>query len=124
VEHLTIVSSSSVGDLARRGRHEGPLDPRRFRIDLEFDEMEAFEEDTWQGRDVGIGDAGVRVLGQIPRCRVTTLDPLTGLRDWNTLTQIARFRPRIKNGGGIPFGMYARVIRPARIHVGDPVLVG
>jgi uncharacterized protein YcbX len=121
VEHLTIVSAASVADLATRGKHEGPLDSGRFRMDLELEDTEPFEEDTWERRQVAIGTARVTVLGQIPRCRVTTQSPSTGRRDWNTLTQIARYRPRIPEGGGIPFGMYARVVEPATVRVGDPV---
>jgi hypothetical protein len=122
VEHLTIVTTASVTDLAARGRHDGPLDARRFRIDLEFEGTDPYEEDTWEGHQVQIGDATVQVLGQIPRCRVTTQSPETGQRDWSTLTQIAKYRPRIANDGGIPFGMYARVVEPATVHVGDRVV--
>ena len=121
VEHLTIVSTASVGDLGSRGRHAGSLDARRFRIDVEVDGTAPYEEDSWEGQRVRIGDATLRVLGQIPRCRVTTESPQTGVRDWDTLTQIAKYRPRIPNDGGIPFGMYARVERPGTVGVGDPV---
>jgi uncharacterized protein YcbX len=121
VEHLTIVSTASIADLGARGHHDGSLDARRFRIDVEVVGTTPYEEDSWQGQRVGIGDATIRVLGQIPRCRVTTQSPQTGVRDWNTLTQIARYRPRIPGDGGIPFGMYARVERPGKVAVGDPV---
>lgn len=121
VEHLTLLSTASVADLAARGRHEGPLDPRRFRLDLELDDTEPYEEDAWEGSSIRVGEATIQVLGQIPRCRVTTHDPRTGVRDWNTLTQIAKYRDRIPNDGGIPFGVYARVERPGTIRVGDPI---
>ncbi len=121
VEHLTVVSTASIADLGVRGRHDGPLDARRFRIDVEVDGTGPYEEDSWEGQRVRIGDATVSVLGQIPRCRVTTQSPQTGVRDWGTLTQIAKYRPRIPNDGGIPFGMYARVERPGTVRVGDPV---
>ena len=68
-----------------------------------------------------IGAAAVRVLGQIPRCVVTTMDPDTGDKDFNTLTQLARTRQRIGGRGGLPFGMYAEVVEPERVTVGDPV---
>jgi uncharacterized protein YcbX len=118
---LTIVSMASVRDLGERGRHEGTLDARRFRINLELDGCEPYDEDSWDGTSISIGDAILRVRGQIPRCVVTTLDPDTGRKDWDTLTQIARCRPRIP-GGGLPFGMYATVERPAEVRVGDPIL--
>jgi uncharacterized protein YcbX len=120
VHRLSLVSLASVRDLGtRNGVPE--LDSRRFRIDLELDGCHPFEEDTWEGMTVGIGDAVVRVLGPVPRCVVTTQDPETGLKDFDTLKRIAEYRPLMQQPRGVPFGMYAEVERPARIAVGDPV---
>jgi uncharacterized protein YcbX len=121
VHHLTLVSAASVEELARRGSYARTLDARRFRLDIELAGCEPFEEDTWQGRLVEVGGARIRVHGQIPRCRVTTQSPETGAKDWNTLTQIAKFRPRIPGDGGLPFGMYAEVEVPGSVALGDRV---
>jgi uncharacterized protein len=121
VHPLTIVSSASVRDLGTRGERDD-LDARRFRITLEVDGCEPYEEDTWEGQDVRVGDVTIRVRGQIPRCVVTTLAPDTGERDFRTLNHIARFRPRIGGKGGLPFGMYAGAVRTGRVRVGDPVV--
>lgn len=117
---LTMVSFASVDELGRHGGYEGNLDPLRFRINLELDGAAPFEEDTWDGRQVRIGGAVVRVAGQIPRCAVTTQDPTTGLRDWNTLKQIASFRPLMQTRQ-VPFGVYATVEQPGHVTVGDIV---
>jgi uncharacterized protein YcbX len=117
---LTIVSFASVRALAEAGGHDGELSSLRFRINLEFDGCEPYEEDTWDGRRVRIGGAVVRVQGQVPRCVATTQDPATGLKDWDTLKQIAAQRTQIP-GGGLPFGMYAVVETPGTAAVGDPV---
>jgi uncharacterized protein YcbX len=121
VEPLTIVSQASVRDLARRGGREGDLDSRRFRINLEIEGCEPYEEDTWRGRRLRVGEAGLIVLDPIPRCIVTTQDPNTGTKDFETLKVIARYRGRIDGRGGLPFGMYARVQEPGRARVGDRV---
>ena len=121
VEPLTLVSFESVRDLARRGGHDGPLDARRFRLNLELEGCDPYEEDTWEGRSVRVGEATIQVVGQVPRCVFTTKDPETGNKDWDTLTQIAKYRPRIAGDGGLPFGMYARVVEPATVRVGDEV---
>lgn len=120
VHPLTIVSSASVRELGSRG-DRSDLDARRFRINLEVDGFEAHDEDRWDGREVRIGEVTIRVGGQIPRCVITTLAPETGERDFKTLNQIARYRPRIGPKGGLPFGMYARAVRTGRVRVGDPV---
>jgi uncharacterized protein YcbX len=120
---LTVISDASVRDLARRGQHEGPLDSRRFRINLEIAGCEPYDEDSWEGRIVQIGSASLRIHGAIPRCVVTTRSPETGEKDWDTLTQIAKYRPRIPGDGGLPFGVYADVVDPGTAVVGDPVEV-
>ena len=91
VHPLTVVGAASVRDLASRGRHETELDSRRFRINIEFEGGEPYEEDGWEGGLVRVGDAVLRITGQIPRCVVTTQSPDTGEKDWNTLTQIAKY---------------------------------
>jgi uncharacterized protein YcbX len=118
---LTVVSSASVRDLGVRGGRADDLDARRFRINLQVDGTEAYEEDTWARRPVRIGDATIRVLGQIPRCVVTTLGPDTGEKDFATLRVIAGYRPRIGGRGGLPFGMYAKVTQPGALRLGDEV---
>jgi uncharacterized protein YcbX len=121
VEPITVVSVASVRDLAERGRYEGALDARRFRLNLELEGCDPYEEDSWEGRHVQVGEATIEVIGQVPRCVFTTKDPVTGEKDWDTLTQIAKYRPRIAGDGGLPFGMYARVLDAGPVRVGDAV---
>jgi len=118
---LTVISRASVADLGRRGGFDGDLDPLRFRINLELEGCAPFEEDSWDGMLVRVGVAVVRIAGQIPRCVVTTQDPRTGLRDWNTLKQIAAFRPLMADPTGIPFGVYGTVEVPGEAALGDEV---
>jgi uncharacterized protein YcbX len=120
VHHVSLMSLASVAALgAGAGRTD--LDPRRFRMDLELDGCAPYEEDTWDGRRVRLGTAIVRIHGQIPRCVLTTKDPDTGEKDFETLREIARQRTRIAGDGGLPFGMYAEVEEPGTVAVGDDV---
>lgn len=121
VEPITVVSSASVRDLAERGRYEGELDARRFRMNLVIEGCEPYEEESWAGRLVQVGDAVIEVGEQVPRCVFTTKSPDTGDKDWDTLTQIAKYRPRIAGDGGLPFGVYARVAQPGTARVGNTV---
>jgi len=122
VEPLTMVSEASVMDLGERGRLDAPLDSRRFRMNIELAGCQPYDEDGWDGRTVTIGNAVVRIHGQVPRCVLTTLSPDTGSKDWDTLTQIAKYRPKIAGDGGLPFGVYARVETPGGAAVGDEVV--
>lgn len=118
-EPLTLVSSESIAELARRAGTEA-LDGRRFRMLLEVEGAAPHEEDTWTGRRVRIGGAVVAVGGPVPRCATTTRDPSTGRRDFDVLREIAAYRGK-REGKKVDFGVYARVAEPGRVRVGDPV---
>jgi uncharacterized protein len=114
------VSEASLDDLGRRGGLDAAPDPRRFRMLLQIDGCAPFEEDTWNGRLLRIGDALVRPGEGMPRCTLTTLDPDTGRKDFPTLDVLATFR---KFGSELLFGVYGDVEREGRIAVGDEVTV-
>jgi uncharacterized protein YcbX len=121
VHHLTLVSRASVAELGRAGGANGDIDAGRFRMLFELDGCGAYEEDTWDGRLLGIGGATVRVCGQVPRCVMTTQSPKTGLKDFDTLKVLAASRGRMADGSGLPFGMYGEVEEPGSVRVGDEV---
>ncbi len=119
IEPLTLVSSESVAELARQAGLES-VDARRFRMLLELEGFAPHEEDTWRGRRVRLGEAVVEIGGPVARCATTTRDPSTGQRDLDTLREIAAYRGK-RDGKKIDFGVYAQVVRPGRVRVGDPV---
>jgi uncharacterized protein YcbX len=118
---VSIISTASVADLARTGGVER-LDPRRFRMLFEIGGVEAYAEDTWIGRDVRIGDAVVHPLGNVGRCVVTTCDPDTGERDFDTLGVLASYRREIETTEPLPLGVVGDVVTTGRVRVGDPVV--
>lgn len=116
---MTMVSLESVRDLGRRGGLDGAgPDPRRFRMTVELDGCEPYEEDSWKGRPVRLGEAVVRVGDGVARCALTTMHPETGEKDFETLRVLAGYR---KRGSELLFGVYADVMEPGRIRVGDSV---
>jgi len=120
VEVLTLLSTASVDELAHQTGLER-LDGRRFRMAVELDGCEPHEEDTWAGRRFRVGSAGIRVGAPVPRCVITTKDPDTGERDFDSLRAIKAYRGRLPDGG-VPFGVYANVEEPGEIALGDELL--
>ena len=119
---VSIVSEASVEELARRGNEGRPVDSRRFRMLIEIAGAETpHQEDTWLGREVAIGQVLVRVTRPDARCVITTQDPDTGKRDFPTLHVIRQYRG-LRDGRKLDFGVYADVVRPGRVSVGDAVM--
>jgi uncharacterized protein len=117
---VSIISQSSVADLARVGGAER-LDARRFRMLFEVEGVEAYAEDSWIGRELRVGEALVRPLGNVGRCVVTTCDPDTAKRDFDTLRVLARYRSEIATTEPLPLGVSGEVVSPGSVRVGDAV---
>ncbi len=118
---VSIVSSASVADLAHTGGVDA-LDSRRFRMLFEVDGVGPYAEDGWIGRDVRIGGAVVHMHGNVGRCVVTTHDPATAERDFDTLGVLAGYRHDIETTEPLPLGVVGDVVETGRVRVGDAVL--
>ena len=116
---VSLLSEASLEELARQSGADG-VDGRRFRMLVHVAGTRPHEEDEWIGRRVRVGDALIRVTKQDPRCRMTTRNPETGIRDFDTLRAIKEYRG-VRDGKAIDFGVYADVEQPGRVRVGDSV---
>lgn len=117
----SLVSRASLHRLGEVAGAE-QVDGRRFRMMFEIDGVGPHEEDSWIGRDVRIGAAVIRPLGNVGRCAVTKCDPDTGASDLDTLGALARYR-RDGRTEPLPFGVYADVATAGTVRLGDPVYV-
>lgn len=117
---VTLVTTSSMALLSER--LGGPVGSERFRATylLDVGGLEPHGEDRWVGREVGLGEATVRVRGVVPRCAVIDLDPVSGTRDLPVLQTLAGYR---HSDGEISFGVDAEITVPGRVRVGDPVVL-
>ncbi|HET7830828.1 MAG TPA: MOSC N-terminal beta barrel domain-containing protein [Candidatus Limnocylindrales bacterium] len=118
---VSIQSTAALQAMAEAAGLDEAVDGRRFRMTFTVDGVEAHAEDGWMRRPVRIGDAVVRPGGNIGRCAVTTQDPDTGLRSLDTLKLIAETRGHLLATEPLPFGVWAEVIVPGRVRVGDAV---
>jgi uncharacterized protein YcbX len=124
--HVSLISTASLTELGRSAGRGDPVDGRRFRMLFELDDCAPHEEDGWIKRHVRIGEATVRIRGDVGRCAITTQNPETGEPDFDTLRTISGYRPFTENEAGarhIPFGIYGEVAEPGRVTIGDAVEV-
>ncbi|TQL68239.1 hypothetical protein FB381_2128 [Nocardioides albertanoniae] len=112
---VSVVTTASLRDLARRTGHEGLIDEvARFRPTLVVETEEPYVEETWLGREIRVGEATIRIGLPIARCAVIDLDPDTGERDVRLLKSIAAHRP-LNRAGEPLFGVYAEVVTPGEV---------
>jgi hypothetical protein len=116
---MSLLSQASLRELALRSGTADAADPRRFRNTLVVDGIEPHEEDEWIGHRVRAGEAVLHVAERDPRCSMTTRNPQSGERDMDTLRMIAGYRSQ--QDGDICFGVYADVVQPGTVAVGDTV---
>jgi uncharacterized protein YcbX len=104
----------------------GDLDMARYRPNLvvEMQDAQAFCEDGWLGREVTIGSVRLHVMQLTPRCAIPTLALGRGdhfrpeiLQAINKLNRV-----EVEGFGKLPCaGVYARVLKPGAVKIGDAV---
>jgi uncharacterized protein YcbX len=107
----TLISESSLGLIDGDGR--------RFRMLFELDGLEALAEEAWGGRRVRVGEATLVVGDPTPRCAVPSASPDTGCRDRDVLRELLERRGPVD--GESCLGVYAEVLEPGVVRVGDEV---
>ena len=113
---LLCLSRSSVDDLSARVGAGMAVD--RFRPNLVFDDVAAYEEDTFAA--VRVGAVQFRGATLCSRCVATTIDPQTGVMGTEPLTTLAGYR---RFDSGVYLGANLAPDGAGAIRVGDPVEV-
>ncbi len=109
-----LMSESSVDDLSRRVGHE--IEMLRFRPNIVVSGADAYAEDEW--KDLSIGDQQFQINKSCARCKITTLDPATGVQGLEPLATLSQYRRRHRK---IWMGRYMNLVSPAGsvIKIGD-----
>lgn len=89
-------------------------DIRRLRPNILIGGVDGMDEVTWEGAELHVGSAIIRLDSLRGRCPMTTVDPDTLERDPEVLRDIGR-----RFGGRL--ALNADVSRPGIVHVGDAV---
>ena len=107
----TLVSQASLGLIDGDGR--------RFRMMFELEGLDALGEEAWGSRRVRVGEATLLVGVPTPRCAVPSASPDTGVRDRDVLRELIEKRGFVD--GEACLGVYAEVLEPGIVRVGDAV---
>lgn len=115
---VLLIGEGSLTDLNHRLERPVPMD--RFRPNLVVGGTEPFEEDRWD--EIRVGEMTLRAVKPCPRCVVTTVDQVTGMRDpeGEPLATLSGYRER---GGKVWFGMNLLFRGTGAIRIGDAVRV-
>ncbi len=112
---ISLINLASNDDLGAAMQTD--ISPQRWRGNIHFDSVPAWEELNWTGKTLTIGTAQLRVEESIVRCLATTANPATGVRDLETLGALAQHHDHQH------FGIYAVVTRSGDIAVGDEMML-
>jgi len=115
VHPVTLISTATLNHLQSTVDAPATYWADRFRMLLELDGLEPYEEESWAGLDITVGDAVLTVDSRVPRCVVTKQNPRSGARDFNTLDALQQYR------NGLLLGMYATVLHPGVVRRGDAI---
>lgn len=112
---LLIMSTSALQRMAEV--NDSNFDVRRFRPNLLVEtDQPGFPENDWVGRTVRLGGATLKVEMQCPRCIMTT----HGFNDLPRDPKVMRALVQANNGD---LGVYASVLTPGKVSVGDKLII-
>ena len=109
---INLQSVAAIEDMVGMSVH-----PLRFRANLYCHGWPAWHEASLLDRTLAIGDARLKVVKRITRCAATNVDPDTAARDLDIPTTL------LQRLGHTECGIYAEVISPGAIGVGDGIEV-
>ncbi|MGA9657753.1 MAG: MOSC domain-containing protein [Asticcacaulis sp.] len=114
---VSFLNLNSLRDLGQRMGRE--LDPLRLRANIWVEDLSAFEEQTYVGKHIRVGEDGpeFEVLKPIERCVATHVNPETAERDADICTALW------ENYGHRDCGIYARILKGGTIRPDDSLRI-
>ena len=90
---------------------------KRFRSNIAIDDLDAWAEQSWMGRNLRIGDTEFKVANPVTRCLATHAHPITGKRDLPIMKTLLELIPTERP----TFAILMTSDRGGPIRVGDKV---
>jgi uncharacterized protein len=116
-KYVSLINLASIRDL--EGKIGRSVDPIRFRANVYFDGLPAWQEHKWVNPELSltVGGAQLRAIAPITRCAATEVNPGTGERDIKMVAEL------MGHYGHNLMGIYAEVTSAGDIAVGDSLAV-
>ena len=110
---LSFINLNTVNDFEVKIKKE--VNYNRFRGNVIFLGIKAWEEFNWLGKIITIGDVKFEIFRKTKRCAATNVNPKTGLRDLNIPNQLQKIY------GHYDLGVYGRVLNRGIIKTNDEI---
>lgn len=109
---VSLVGTATLRELAALSGLAEPVDPRHLRTNLVVETDEPFVEESWLGKELAVGDVRLRPVERIERCRMVDIAQVGVPAIKGLLKAVGAHR-------GLCAGIYADVVDPGRLAVGD-----
>jgi MOSC domain-containing protein len=109
---VSLVGTATLRELAALSGLGEPVDPRHLRTNLVVETSEPFVEDHWLGKELAVGGVRLRALERIERCRMVDIEQVGVPAIEGLLKAVGAHRD-------LCAGIYADVVDPGRLAVGD-----
>ncbi|AOU96978.1 hypothetical protein BI364_02210 [Acidihalobacter yilgarnensis] len=113
-QYVSLINLASIAALSERVGTD--LDPLRFRANVYFSGLPAWNELNWVDGHIRLGKARLHVVSPITRCAATTVNPATAQRDIDVPRQL------MQHFGHNYMGVYAEVLEGGAFALGDTLM--
>ena len=110
---LSFINLDTINDFEVKIKKE--VNYNRFRGNVIFSGIKAWEEFNWLGKIITIGGVKFEIFRKTKRCAATNVNPNTGLRDLNIPNQLQKIY------GHYDLGVYGKVLNKGIIKINDEI---
>ena len=110
---LSFINLNTVNDFEVKIKQE--VNYNRFRGNVIFSGIKAWEEFNWLGKIITIGGVKFEIFRKIKRCAATNVNPNSGLRDLNVPNKLQKIY------GHYDLGVYGKVLNKGIIKINDEI---
>ena len=115
--YTTLHGRGSLAAIAGAVGEPPELTEQRFRSNIAVDDLDAWEEQHWIGRNLRIGNTEFKVINPVTRCLATHAHPITGKRDLPVMKALLQLIPTEKP----TFAIMMLTDRGGTVRVGDKI---